>query len=157
MTKVYVEGLRELDAALGELPKSVAKGVLRRIGLKALESVADVMKALAPDDPETSTGDLVSSIGVGTKLSPRQARLNRKGAREAGDKSFVEVYAGAGPAPHAHLMEFGSVNNRPRPFARPAWDQEKDGVLLVIKRDLGTEIDKAAKRAARRAAKARAG
>lgn len=149
MAKVYVEGLRELDAALGEFTKATAKGVLRRVGLKALEPVADGMRALAPDDPATGGNDLRSSIGTGTKLSPRQARLNRK----LEGKAFVEVYAGAGPVPHAHLQEFGTVNHSPQPFARPAWDSNKGRVLDTVAKDLGAEIDKTARRVAKRKAR----
>jgi hypothetical protein len=90
---VHVEGLSALDAALGELPKAAAKGVLRRIGIKALDPVAEAMRALAPDDPTTGGRDLRNNIHVGTKLSARQARSNRK----RDDKSFVEVFAGVGP------------------------------------------------------------
>lgn len=148
--RVRVEGLRELDTALGELPKALARGVLRRVGLKALQPVAETMAALAPDDPDTGAPDLRTSIRVGTKLSPRQARMNRK--RE--DKSFVEVYAGVGPeAPQGVLQEFGTLTNPPQPFARPAWDQEKASVLETVKRDLGGEIEKTAKRLAKRQAK----
>lgn len=150
MTKVYIEGLRELDAALGNLTKATAKGVLRRVGLKALQPVADAMKAGAPDDPETGGNDLRSSISVGTKLSPRQARLNRK----VEGKAFVEVFAGAGPLPQAHMTEFGSVHNRPVGWARSAWDSNKNQVLDTVAKDLGAEIDKTAKRVAKRAARA---
>jgi HK97 gp10 family phage protein len=150
---VRIDGLRELDRALGELPKAVARNTLRRVGLKALDPVADSARDMAPDDPETGGNDLRSSIGVGTKLSSRQAKMNRK--RE--DKSFAEVYAGAGPVPHAHLMEFGTVNHGPQPFMRPAWDQHKTGVLETVKTELGGEIAKAAKRVAARAAKKAAG
>lgn len=150
---VRVEGLRELDEALGELSKSAARGVLRRVGLRALEPVAETARQLAPDDPDTSGNDLRSSIGVGTRLSARQARLNRRAIRAGADKDFVEVYAGAGPLPQAHNQEFGNVNHRAQPFLRPSWDQNKDKVLDTVKSDLGAEIKKAADRAARKAAR----
>lgn len=148
----HVSGLRELDAALGELPKASAKGVLRRVGLKSLQPIADDMRSGAPNDPDTGANDLRSSVGVGTKLSPRQAKLNRAAIKAGADKSFVEVYAGAGPLPQAHLTEFGSVNNKPVGWARRAWDSGKAQVLEAIKKDLGGEIIKTAKRVAKRAA-----
>ena len=151
---VRIDGLRELDAALGELPKATAKSVLRRVGIKALQPVADRARELAPDDPETGGNDLRSSIGVGTRLSPRQAKLNRKAIRTGeAEKYFQEVYAGAGPDPAAHQQEFGNVNHGPQPFMRPAWEGAKAGVLETVKAELGGEIDKAAKRVAARAAK----
>lgn len=153
VTSVHVEGLRELDKALGELTKASAKGVVRRVLLKAAQPIADMARSLAPDDPDTPDPDLESSIGVGTKLSPRQGRLEKKET-----KHFSQVYAGAGPLPYAHLIEFGSINNSPKPFMRPAWDAQQGVALDIIKRDLGTEIMKTAERAAKRkAAKAARG
>lgn len=152
-TTVKVEGLRELDEALGQLSKAAARGVLRRVGLKALQPVAETARNLAPDDPATGGNDLRSSIGVGTKLSRRQAKLARRAVKQGGDKSFVEVYAGAGQIPHAHLQEFGTSRHSAQPFMRPAWDSNKSGVLDTIKSELGDEIDKTAKRQARRAAR----
>lgn len=150
--KITIDGLRELDAALGEFTKATARGVLRRVGIKALTPVADRMRDMAPDDPDTQGNDLRSYIGVGTKLSPRQAKAKRSEKR-AGETSFVEVYAGAGPLPQAHLQEFGTAHHGPQPFARPAWDEGKDGVLDTVKTELGMEIDKTAKRLAARAAR----
>jgi HK97 gp10 family phage protein len=150
--KVKIDGLRELDAALGEFSKATARGILRRVGIKALEPVAERMRQMAPDDPDTGGNDLRSSIMVGTKLSARQAK-GKRGEKKAGETSFVEVYAGPGPLPHAHLQEFGTAHHGPQPYARPAWDEGKDGVLKSVATDLGAEIDKTAKRLAARAAK----
>lgn len=155
-TTVRVEGLRELDRALGELPKSMARNTLTRVARKALQPVADTARALAPDDPETGGYDLRNSITVGTKLSPRQRKLARRAIKSGeGEKYFSEVYAGAGPLPQAHLQEFGTAHHAPQPFLRPAWDEHKRGVLETVKRDLGGEIDKSAKRLAARRAKAK--
>lgn len=149
---VKVEGLRELEASLKELPKAVARNVLRRVLSKRAEPMAATMRGRAPDDPAT-TGkrDLKTSIAVGTKLSKRQARLHRKENRD--DKQFAEVFAGAGALPQAHLSEFGGPNNSPVGFARSAWDQHQDSILDGIKDDLWTEIDRTAKRRAKNLAK----
>jgi HK97 gp10 family phage protein len=149
-----VSGLRELDEALGDLTKSAAKGVLRRTGLKALQPVADAARAMAPDDPETGGNDLRNSIGVGTKLSRRQAGLAKRAVRMGGDDNFVEVYAGVpATAPQGAWQEFGTVNHGPQPFMRSAWDSNKDGVLNTVKTELASEIAKATQRAARKAAR----
>lgn len=152
-TTVKVEGMAELDKTLDALGEVAAKRVLVRIGKKALQPVADEAYALAPDDPKTQGKDLKSSIGVGTQLSKNQAKLRRKAIRAGDEKFFAEVYAGAGPVPHAHLQEFGAKGDPPQPFMRPAWDSNKDQVLETIKRDLGDEIMKTARRQAARAAK----
>lgn len=149
VVKVKVEGLRELERNLRDLPKTVAKNALKRVLIKRAQPMAATMKALAPDDPRTpESTDLHGSIGVGTKLSKRQARLHRKETKD--DKQFAEVFVGAGPKPHAHLLEFGTRYMSARPYVRPAWDEHKDAILDGIKDDLASEIDKAAKRMAAR-------
>lgn len=152
---VKIEGLRELEAALAELPKATGKNVLKRVLMKRGQPIADAMRAMAPDDPATGGNDLRSSIAVGTKLSPRQAGLHRKMFRD--DKAAVEVFVGAGPLPQAHLQEFGTVHHGPQSYARPAWDENQGTVLDGIAVDLWTEIENAAARVARKKARAAAG
>lgn len=146
-TTVHVEGLRELDAALGELPKATGKNVLRRVLRKAAQPIADQAQAKAP----IQTGALQISIGVGTKLTRRQSRLHRKMFRD--DKASVEMFVGAGGLAQATQQEFGNENHGPQPFMRPAWDGNKDRALEIIKSDLGEEIMKAAKRLAKKQAR----
>lgn len=146
-TSFRVEGFSELDNALKELPKATGKNALRRAARKALEPVMEAARSMAPVDD----GTLRNSLKVATKLSKRQASIHRKMVRD--DKASVEVYAGASALPQAHLSEFGTVNQAPQPFLRPAWDQNKDKVLDVMKTELGNEIEKAAKRLAKRAAR----
>lgn len=173
--KVSVEGLRELDRALAELPKATARNTLHRVLKRAAQPIADAMAANAPVD----TGKLKASIAISTKIrntmgSAEYAEAMRQGlgkaaassalraARRANpsQKSFAEVYVGpAKGGAHGRLQEFGTVHHKPQPFARPAWDQEQDNALAIITRDLGDEIMKSAarvaKNAARKAAKAK--
>ena len=144
--KVKVEGLREIEDALRQLPDATAKSVLRRVGKKHLKPVAKRAKSYAPKDQ----GELRDSITVGTKLSKTQRRKRRKA-----DRNDVEIYAGAGPLPQAHLQEFGTKEAPPQPFMRPAWNSEKRGALGGIAKYLWAEILKAAERLARRATKAK--
>lgn len=146
-TTVRIDGLRELDAALGELPSATAKAVLRRVGIKALEPMAEAARQLAPDDPATQGNDLKASITVGTKLNKTQTKLNRK--RE--DKSFAEVFMGTND-PAGVQQEFGNVNHRPQPFMRPAFDANAEGAIKIVADELGDEITKTAARVAKRAA-----
>lgn len=148
-----VDGLADLDRALGELTKSTARNTLRRVGIKALQPMAEEARHLAPDDPSTSDQDLKSSIGVGTRLNPRQTRLARRAIRTGGaEKHFAEVYMGTND-PAGIQQEFGNVNHGPQAFMRPAFDQEARGAVDIVAQELGGEIEKAAQRAARRAAK----
>lgn len=171
--RVSVSGLRELDAALGQLPKATARNVLKRVLLKAGQPVADAASALAPKD----TLELSKSIKVGSKISNKvgnsefaaamKAGLGKaaavsalRGARReaAGQGSFAVAYIGPTKARSKAaaikrlVQEFGSVNQPGKPYLRPAWDGNKMKVLDIIKRDLGDEIIKTAKRAAKRKA-----
>ena len=60
----------------------------------------------------------------------------------------------AGPEPQAVTQEFGTVNHPPHPFMRPAWLANKTRALDTMKKELWEEIQKAAARLARKAAKA---
>lgn len=135
---VKIEGLKELDVALGELGKATGRNVLRRVGIMRLEPMAEEMRRLAPVD----SGDLKDGITVTTKRP--------KGQRKS---SEVEVYAGPGRHPQAHLREFGGDGNPPQPYVRPAWDGGKTKLLDGIKDDLWSEIEKAAARKAKKAAR----
>lgn len=141
---IRVEGLKDLDRALGELTKSAGKAVLRRVAKKALEPFDKAWRQKAPK----LSGDLAQSGGIGTKLTRRQASLNRK--REG--KASIEIFAGPNN-PAAVPQEFGTVDQRAQPFVRPAWEQTQDQVLTIVVEGLGSEIDKTAKRAAAKAAR----
>lgn len=135
---VKIEGLREIDKALGELGKSTGRNVMRRVAVKRLEPMAEEMRRRVPVD----SGDLRDGITVTT----RNPRRNRK-------RSEVEAHAGPGRHPQAHLREFGGDGNPPAPYVRPAWDNGQDALLDGIKDDLWSEIEKAAQRQARKAAR----
>jgi HK97 gp10 family phage protein len=141
-TQVFkIEGLKELDEALKELPKkATARAVIRRAFLKAVAPVEAQAKALAP----RRTGRLAESIVFGTKLSKRQRRLHRS-------ESDVEFFVGPAALPHAHLQEFGTRHHPPRPFMRPAWDTNKMQALNTVAGFLRDEIEKTRARIARRA------
>lgn len=141
---VKVDGLKDLDRALGELPKAAGKAVLRRVARKALEPFDKAWRAKAPH----LTGQLEESGGISTKLTKRQARLNRK----RDDKSSIEMFSGPNN-PAAVPQEFGTVDQSAQPFMRPAWDETQDETLAIVKTELGTEITKTADRIARKAAR----
>ncbi len=154
--KFRIEGLKELDKALGELPRATGKNVLRRVARKALEPIIESAKA----NVHVDSGELRDSFAVSTKLSFTQKRLHKN--MFASERSSVEMFAGAGAhlrVPQGVFEEFGvkrkGKNNKstPHPSLRPAWDGGKAGVLNDIKRDLAAEIQKAALRVARKKAR----
>src|SRR5690606_41921919 len=81
---VKIEGLKELDRALGQLPKSAAKATLRKVLKEAAEPVARLARQKAPKDEY----HLHESIDVSTRLNRRQIQLHR----EEGGRAFQEMF-----------------------------------------------------------------
>lgn len=138
-------GLRELETTLRQIPKAMG----RRAGLNALrqggEPIAKMARAIAPVDE----GNLRESIDVSTRLARSQA----------GDKGAlapVEMYVGPGQHPQAITQEFGTFKEAAQPFMRPAWDAQRVHALDIIGTALGIELDKAAKRYAKKVAAGKA-
>lgn len=145
---VKTTGFADMEAALAKIEKKATqKAVMRRALKKAAQPMADAAKSKAPRDD----GVLQASIGVSTKLSDRQKKLHRKQFRN--DKAAVEMFVGAGPLSSAHNQEFGNEHHGPQPFIRPAWDQEAMPTLERLGQEMWSEIEKQAKRAAKKAAK----
>lgn len=150
-TRVKVEGLRELEQALRDLPQATGKAVLRRVLKQIAQPIADHAKRLAPRD----TGALQASITVSSKLSRRQRSVHRKMFKD--DRASVEMFVGAGALPQATLREFGGDDHPAQPFMRPAWDANKSRALDTVKASLWDEIQKAAARLAKKAMRAAGG
>jgi HK97 gp10 family phage protein len=143
---VKLEGFAELEAELERLGKATTqKASLRRAARKALEPVAAAAERMAP----RLTGALQLSIGVGTRLTKRQAKLHRKIVRD--DRAAVEVFVGAGGLAQATQMEFGNFKDGPQPFMRPAWDAEAMPTLDRLKAEIWADIQKTLARQARKA------
>lgn len=163
-----VEGLKDLERALAALPKATGRSVLRRALLAGGAPIAEDAERRAP----LRKGNLKRSIGVSTKLTKRQKAVHRRyagtlppervagGFRSQPAKS-VFVFVGPGSLPAAVPQEFGTVNHPAQPYMRPAWDTQQDRALAIIVERIGAEIKSAverlAKKAAREAAKMKAG
>ncbi len=135
-----VDGFKDLAAMLERL-QSVRReeGALTRAMIKAVEPTADLTRSLVP----VRTGTLRRSITVSNKLKGR--------TKEAG---ITAVYLGTSygrgkGGRHGHLVEFGTKHSRPRPFLRPAWDQDSRAMLLRLADELRLQIEKAVKRKGR--------
>lgn len=141
--KVRIDGLRDLRDGLNQLTKATAKNVMRRVLKKRAQPIANHAESLAP----VEHGTLKQSVVVGTQLSRRQKRYQK---REHKDEVFV--FVGPGPLKQATLQEFGTVNHDPQPYMRPAWDANKNRVLSDIKQDMAIEVNKSIARRQRREA-----
>lgn len=149
---VELSGWRELDETFYDLGKAVGNGVLRRVGLKALEPMAEV----AREKVATRTHKLQRSIHVGTRL----AKSQRAGAKRTADgfrlesQDGVTVHMGPGQDPAAIAEEFGNSHQAADPFMRPAFDAEFMATIQRVADGLWPEIEKTAARRARKLARA---
>jgi HK97 gp10 family phage protein len=139
------EGGRELEAALKQFTPAQAKASSRRALKKAAQPIADAWNAKAPRDK----GNLVQSIIVGTRLNRRQKAMER---REG--SSEVVMHIGTND-PAGVQQEFGNVNHRAQPSGRPAYESEGGQAALDrISKEMWTDIEKTAARAAKKALRA---
>jgi HK97 gp10 family phage protein len=149
---IKVEGFRQLEKALEELESSATrKNVLRRSLKEAGEPVAAEANSRAPRGP---TKQLSKSYRVGTRLSKRQSKLERRLWKEQANKPFVAAYIGTDLS-RGGYQEFGTDEHKAQPHFRPAWESGKLGVLEDIKKSMKKNIKKSAERARRKALKAK--
>jgi HK97 gp10 family phage protein len=141
---VKLEGFKDLDRALGQLPKATAKNVLRR----TLKKAADPIDQAASDAAPFLTGVLQRSVITGTQLT----RSQRRGSFLRTSNYYAEIHVGTSLG-RGMFQEFGTFKDPAQPWFRPAWEANKDQALNIIKVTLGGEIEKAAKRYAKKLAK----
>jgi HK97 gp10 family phage protein len=138
--KFKVEGLKELEEALKELPRATSRNVLLRTLKAQAQPIAEAGESFAP----RLTGGLAQSYTVGTKLSRRQKSQHVK-------ESMVEVFVGPTPHPKSVQTEFGNAHQVAQPHLRPAWDGNVMRVLKGIRDELASQIEAARKRLAKKA------
>lgn len=174
-------GLRELDAALADLGKAAARGVMTRTLVKSAEPVAVAARGHA--EANVRSGELKGSIAVGTKITNEVGKAEfsnvlrgggskadavkamRDARREANGEGTVAVaFVGyrppiGSPAERKarnikrYANEWGNRRMAPQPNLRPAWDEKQREVLGSIKQNLTAEISKSIARTAKRKAK----
>jgi len=150
--KFEVDGLKELEKALLELPRSTSKGVARRAMRDQLKPVALMANALWPG-ADDDVVRIASKVNRGQR-GPKEGRsiVNL----------FIGVPSGKTGTPHAHLIEWGTgprfhKNGRatgavsPAPFLQPAWDANKRRILRGLAKSLWQEIVKTQARRAKKA------
>lgn len=145
--KYKTEGFKDLEKSLGELKHTAARGVARKVLRKAAipfkEAWADAM-------PE-GEGDLRENLSIGGRLTRRQARAARNGAK----KTEVLVHIGVSD-PAGQQTEFGNSRQSAQPHGRPTWEAWKMRVFETISNMLGQEVRRTVERARKRAERAAA-
>ena len=153
-------GFKEMDALLQAIPRQLAGQGVASGMRRALQPVAAAARSYAP-------GSLSESIRIAPTIKAGQMAQSL----EKPGKGRKVMFVGS-TAPHAHLVEFGTVerflakayirtkNKRgrmksikidgrstgimpPDPFLRPAWDANKDEVLATLATAIREEISNA--------------
>ncbi len=162
----HVQGLRELQAAMDALPKEIKRGgliirALRNAGAMVRDSARRLAPVLqiADESGRRKSGAIRSNIvsyvttqfdGMITAIIRVRSRgyiFENEGFRQRKDSSL------SGNPNYWWLVEFGTSVMHAKPFMRPAFQATKQAALEMIKTGLRSEIEKAARRWARKVAR----
>lgn len=144
-----LQGVKELDRMLHDLPRAMGKTVLRNALKKAAQPVEDAAILGVPRD----TGNLQEHINISTTIKRSQGASRTPGQ--------VDVYVGSS-SPHAHLVEFGTgpryttgggfKGQMPaNPFLRKAFEATKERALKILIDELREQLMKAVRRLRKKA------
>lgn len=143
-----VEGLRELGNAMRELGQREAvkiAGAMTNAGAQVVKKAAVLNIEKSPSIDE---GDLRDAVIV-KKLGRSESNLTSQHivtVRGRGKETKKGLQFGA---PHAHFIEFGTVEMPAEPFLRPAFDQNIQKAVGEMKAKGQGRIEAAAKKLAR--------
>ncbi len=112
-------GLNDFKADLRKIAKSIDDSELEERMLEAAKVIRDSAKNKAPLGP---TGNLKRGIQAKT--------FSKKIPGEPASFCAINYKI----APHAHLIEFGTVKQSARPFMRPAIDENISKIVGIIER-----------------------
>ncbi len=155
-----IVGARDLERSLRELGTDrLIKATMKRALLDVAKPIAADASARAPRGEETGKPHMADKIAASPTLSRRQRR-----GKAAAKPTEANVYIGAGPRGPGVLDEFGTDERHHKsgkstgaapaqPFLRPAWEAGKHQALADFGDALGIQIEKSARRLARRQAK----
>ena len=141
-----IEGLDEVQEKLKRLGNPrLMKNAARRSARKAMAIVRDAARsgAKAIDDPQTAEKIWKNiAIAAGKTRNPNEV-IMRVGVR--GGASFSNPNppnTSGGDTRHFRWVEFGSANNPPTPFLRPALANNIQAVTNSFAENFNKEIDK---------------
>lgn len=165
--RVKVEGLKEVQKALEELPRATQKNVMKRVLMERAKPIAAMAESMVPVDQGTLKKSIKVFARSGSEGKKAFAKAMRGGAsrKQAGQAARTANSAAATQQvvyvsttrqlPHAHMQEFGTSKMAPNPYMRPAWDKHEPDMLKGLADDLWSEIRKAAARRAKKAARSK--
>lgn len=147
-TTVKVEGLRQLGLNLKKLEDAVARKAARGATAAAATVVKKAAKKNIQKAPSVVSGSLLESV-ITKRLGRADTELTSEHIVTVRGRGKKRPYTAKGKkiesAPHAHFVEFGTVNMGPEPFMRPAFEGEKNRAADVIAERLRNAVNKAGK------------
>jgi HK97 gp10 family phage protein len=150
-----VEGLQSVMDALEELSDKEAAKALKVAGEAEMERVLGRARTLVPKN----SGALAKSLGYKTRMQIKKGVITtflgvRKGFAVPDGKTKGGSTRYADPRKYAHLVEFGTVKNRAKPFLGPAIERAHGSVSGgQYASDLDLAIQRTVKRLAAKAAR----
>ena len=151
--RVSIRGASELAAAFRELGRNPTAAARRKSRQAAGKVVSEAAQANLIGNDSVVTGALVQSMGVAedqqkpnrTLVGPRAGKFKKM--RPSSYAHFVEF----GTAPHWQPNRFGGTMHpgaRPKPFLRPAYEQNIEKLAQAYFTQMKAEIEAAAQRIA---------
>ena len=144
--EVNIEGLDEVQEKLKRLGNPrLMKNAARRSARKAMAIVRDSARANAKalDDPQTTEKIWKNiAIAAGKTRNPSEMvmRVGVRGGASFSNKNPPNTPGG--DTRHFRWLEYGSVNNPPTPFMRPALQNNIQAVTNSFAENFNKEIDK---------------
>ncbi len=129
-----IEGEEELVRKLRKLGDSVRGRQIERLFLRAAKVIRNAARENAPQGP---TGNLKAGI---------IAKVLARGTRKVG---LAMAGINFRRAPHAHLLEFGTVKMSPRPFFRTAVIGSQQRINTMLTKGFKRIIEKVARQRAK--------
>ena len=144
MADFEVQGLKELNDALQQLPVKLERNILRGAIRAGAQPIVDAARRLAPvlsdADPRRVFGALAKSIharSVQMKNGMLTGGVVAGGAATVGrGKDKVEA-----DAFYARFVEYGTAKMAPRPFLRPAIDSKTEAAIDATADYIRTRVD----------------
>lgn len=148
-------GLSSFRKRMRAIPQA-ARNAVQPALMKSAEEIADIQRALAPDDPSTSAPDLKSSIAV-TGPGQTTPPYSQPGGAMVVPENMAVITVGDTDVRYPHLVEFGTrarmtkskeqsghhPGTAAQPFFWPSFRMGRKRALARIKRAIGKAIREA--------------
>ena len=132
----------QLESILSQLPDKVEKKVANAAVSAGARVIRKEAEQFAPYNESRTTG-----------VHLRDAIIVKRDKNKVASYTVGTQYRGKKAAPHAHLLEFGTVKMSPQPFLRPAFDTKGDQAKAKMLNSLATGIHREAAKLAGRSTK----